>query len=75
MTHSFLTPRPDPGLLSIVMPFYNEREIFPLLRPRLTDFLDHSPYPCEVIAVNDGSSDGTIDFWWTGVMPTPASKS
>ncbi len=62
MTHSFLTPRPDPKLLSIVMPFYNEQEIFALLRPQLTEFLDNSPYPCEVIAVNDGSSDRTIDL-------------
>ena len=62
MTHSILTPRPDPKLLSIVMPFYNEQDIFPLLRPQLTKFLDNSPYPCEVIAVNDGSSDQTIDL-------------
>jgi dolichol-phosphate mannosyltransferase len=62
MTHSFLLPRSDPKLLSIVMPFYNEQEIFPLLRPQLTGFLDRSPYPCEAIAVNDGSSDGTIDL-------------
>jgi len=62
MTHSILTPRPDPKLLSIVMPFYNEQDIFPLLRPQLTKFLDNSPYPCEVIAVNDGSSDETIDL-------------
>jgi dolichol-phosphate mannosyltransferase len=44
------------------MPFYNEEEMFPLLRPRLTEFMDRSPYPCEVIAVNDGSSDRTIDL-------------
>jgi glycosyltransferase involved in cell wall biosynthesis len=62
MTHSILTPRPDPKLLSIVMPFYNEQDIFPILRPQLTKFLDNSPYPCEVIAVNDGSSDQTIDL-------------
>jgi polyisoprenyl-phosphate glycosyltransferase len=62
MTHNFLTPRPNPKLVSIVMPFYNEQEIFPLLCPELTGFLDKSPYPCEVIAVNDGSSDRTIDF-------------
>jgi len=49
-------------MLSIVMPFYNEEEIFPLLRPRLTEFLDRSPYRCEVIAVNDGSSDRTIEL-------------
>lgn len=61
MTHNFLTPRPSPGLLSVVMPFYNEEEIFPVLRPRLTEFLNDAPYPCELIAVNDGSSDGTIE--------------
>jgi len=61
MVHNVLTPRPDPKLLSIVMPFYNEEEIFSLLRPELTEFLDKSPCPCEVIAVNDGSSDRTIE--------------
>jgi len=59
MPSNFLTPRPDPKLLSIVMPFYNEEALIPLLRPQLTQFLDNSPYPCEVIAVNDGSSDRT----------------
>jgi polyisoprenyl-phosphate glycosyltransferase len=62
MTQDYLTPRPDPRLLSIVMPFYNEEEIVPLLRPRLTEFLDNSPYPCELVAVNDGSSDRTIQL-------------
>ena len=62
MSHNFLTPRPNPKLLSIVMPFYNEEKIFPVLRPRLTEFLDNSPYPCELIAVNDGSLDRTIDL-------------
>jgi len=62
VTRNLLTPRPNPKLLSIVMPFYNEEEIFPHLRPELTQFLDHSPYSCEVIAVNDGSSDRTIEL-------------
>jgi glycosyltransferase involved in cell wall biosynthesis len=62
MAHNYLWPRPDPKLISIVMPFDNEGEMFPLLRPCLTEFLDKSPYPCEVIAVNDGSSDNTINL-------------
>jgi polyisoprenyl-phosphate glycosyltransferase len=62
MTYNYLTPRPAPKLLSIVMPFYNEEEIFPILRPQLTKFLDEAPYACELIAVNDGSSDRTIEF-------------
>jgi len=53
---------PDPWLLSIVMPFSSEEKMFPLLRDQLTNFLDDSPYPCEVMAVNDGSSDRTIDL-------------
>lgn len=61
MTHNFLTPRPNPRLLSIVMPFYNEEDIFSSLRPQLTEFLNNAPYPCEVIAVNDGSTDRTIE--------------
>lgn len=44
------------------MPFFNEEEIFPCLRPTLTHFLDTCPYPCEVIAVNDGSTDSTINL-------------
>jgi hypothetical protein len=35
MTHNCPSPQPDPKLVSIVMPFYNEEEMFPLLRPRL----------------------------------------
>jgi glycosyltransferase involved in cell wall biosynthesis len=61
MSPSFLRTRPDPKLLSIVMPFFNEEAVFPLLRPKLTVFLDSLTLPCEVIAVNDGSSDGTIE--------------
>ncbi len=68
MAYNFLVARPNPQLLSIVMPFYNEEEMFPILRPRLTSFLNESPYPCEVVAVNDGSSDRTIDLLvdWSG---------
>jgi len=62
MTHDYLRPRPSPDLLSIVIPFYNEEAMLPLLRPQLTQFLDNAPYPCEVIAVNDGSSDHTIEL-------------
>jgi polyisoprenyl-phosphate glycosyltransferase len=60
MALDYLTPHPNPRLLSLVMPFYNEEEMIPTLRDHLTRFLDESPYPCEVIAVNDGSSDRTI---------------
>jgi len=62
MTHTFLTPRSHTILLSTVMPFYNEEAVLHLLRPTLTAFLDQLPYPCEIITVNDGRSDRTIDL-------------
>src|SRR5580704_12589985 len=74
MNHIFLTPRSTPKLLSIVMPFCNEQDIFSSLRPQLTDFLDQSPYSCEVIAVNDGSSDRTIDLLVEWSMADPRIK-
>jgi dolichol-phosphate mannosyltransferase len=62
MTFNILKPRSSPKLLSIVVPCYNEEEIIPMLRPRVTSFMDALSYPCEVIAVNDGSSDLTIEL-------------
>ena len=62
MAPNTLKPRSNPNLLSIVIPCYNEEESTPLLRTEITKFIDNSPYPCEVILVNDGSSDRTIEL-------------
>jgi dolichol-phosphate mannosyltransferase len=62
MTYSMLHPRPAPELLSIVVPCYNEEEVIPLLRLKITEFVNSVPFPCEVILINDGSTDGTIDL-------------
>src|SRR5271166_2881431 len=62
MTPHNLKPRPNPALLSIVTPCHNEEESIPLLRSEIGKFIDSSPYPCEVIVVNDGSSDRTIEL-------------
>ena len=59
---SYLTPRPDPALLSLVVPCYNEEQSLPLFAAEITRFIDGSPYPCEVVLVNDGSADHTLDF-------------
>jgi polyisoprenyl-phosphate glycosyltransferase len=62
MSSSNLISRNDPALLSIVVPCYDEEEILPLLAAEIELFIDASPYPCEVLMVNDGSIDRTLDF-------------
>jgi dolichyl-phosphate beta-glucosyltransferase len=47
--------------LSIVVPAYNEERRLPETLPRIVDFLRAQTYPCEVIVVDDGSTDGTAD--------------
>lgn len=55
-----LQPRPQPNLLSVVVTAYNEQEVLPFLRKRLSDFLDNLTCSSEVILVNDGSSDASL---------------
>jgi dolichol-phosphate mannosyltransferase len=62
MSSGYLRARPDPALLSIVVPCYNEEHSLPLFAAEMTRFVDASPYPCEVILVNDGSADRTIEL-------------
>ena len=62
-----------PSLLSIVIPAYNEEDVAPLLRQRLAPFLSLLPCPVEVLLVNDGSRDLTLDHSSTGPNRTRAS--
>ncbi|MGA2907446.1 MAG: glycosyltransferase family 2 protein [Terracidiphilus sp.] len=62
MSSCYLQSRPDPAQLSLVVPCYNEAESLPLLAAEVTRFIDAAPYPCEVVLVNDGSTDRTIEF-------------
>jgi len=63
MAHSSrrLVPRTNPTLLSIVIPAYNEEQAIPALRQRLIEFIDSLAMPTELILVDDGSTDGTLD--------------
>ena len=47
--------------LSVVVPAYNEQEVLPEFHRRLAAVLDEMRITCEVVYVNDGSSDRTID--------------
>lgn len=50
-----------PPHLSIIIPVYNEVENIPLLCERLFAVTDALPGSVEIIAVDDGSTDGSID--------------
>ncbi len=45
--------------LSVVVPCFNEVQVLPVLVPRLRAVLDALGEPYEVLAVDDGSTDGT----------------
>jgi len=59
--HHLLKRRDPPGLLSLVLPVYNEEEVLPLLLQRLRELLPALPSPVEILFVNDGSTDRTLD--------------
>ncbi|MGW0999141.1 glycosyltransferase family 2 protein [Streptomyces sp. NPDC002520] len=48
--------------LSVVVPMYNEVEALPALVGRLRPVLDGLGEPYELVAVDDGSSDGTVEL-------------
>lgn len=45
--------------ISIIVPLYNEEAVFEQLIQRLTSVIDKTQFSCEVILVNDGSTDKT----------------
>lgn len=45
--------------ISIIVPLYNEQAVFDKLIERLTNVIDANSFACEVILINDGSSDNT----------------
>ncbi|MBK7542360.1 MAG: glycosyltransferase family 2 protein [Candidatus Competibacteraceae bacterium] len=52
---------PPPHRLSLVVPLYNERDNVDPLLAGIHEVLANYPYPWELIAVDDGSSDGTAE--------------
>jgi glycosyltransferase involved in cell wall biosynthesis len=54
-----LIPKPPPRLVSLVIPIYNEEDVFPLLRAELTKVKASLAHPVEIILVDDGSADAS----------------
>lgn len=57
-----LQPRPDPTLLSFVLPMYNEAEVLSALIARLESLAASLSCPVEWVVVNDGSRDATASL-------------
>ena len=49
-----------PAFISIVIPVYNEEKRIHLFLPRVTEFVRHKDFSCEIVIVDDGSTDGTV---------------
>ena len=49
-------------LLSIVVPVYNEEAVLSSLFSRLAELMAGLPTACEVVLVNDGSTDGSLEI-------------
>jgi polyisoprenyl-phosphate glycosyltransferase len=52
----------DNPVFSFVIPVYNEEDAFPELHRRLCALLDTLPEPCEVVFVDDGSRDRSLEL-------------
>ena len=48
--------------ISIIVPLYNEEEVFATLIQRITSVINSTPFSCEVILINDGSVDRTDEL-------------
>jgi dolichol-phosphate mannosyltransferase len=48
--------------ISIIVPLYNEEQVFDQLTARIKKVIDSVPFNCEVILINDGSSDRTAEL-------------
>jgi polyisoprenyl-phosphate glycosyltransferase len=60
-TYHLLEQRAYPERLSLVIPVFNEEEVIPFLRRELEIFMGEVSAETEIVLVNDGSSDRTLD--------------
>ncbi len=52
----------DRPLLSVIIPAYNEEERLPIYLPKVLEYCQGLQGKCEVLVVDDGSTDGTQDY-------------
>ena len=47
---------------SIIAPIFNEIENLPVLYQRITEIMDQTNEPWELLMIDDGSTDGSTDY-------------
>lgn len=52
----------DEALISIIAPMYNEEAAIDIFFAEIRNFLAECPYQYEIVCVNDGSKDNTLDI-------------
>ena len=57
--------------LSILVPAYNEQQRLPLTLHTMMQFIAEQPYDVEVVVVDDGSTDATVDVIAPIIAPYP----
>jgi len=62
VTQHLLQTRPQPARVSIVIPLYNEEEVVPHLRSAIQAFARTLSSALELVLVNDGSTDRTLEY-------------
>lgn len=51
----------DPALITIIVPAFNEQEVLPTFHERLSKVLDSMALESQILYINDGSRDGTLE--------------
>lgn len=64
MSHEIAETRPQltQGSLSVLVPVYNEEAVLPEFHRRLSAILDQLPLHSEILYINDGSSDTSLQL-------------
>lgn len=72
--HKDSSQRCNPRLLSVVVPCYNEQEVFAELIKRLLSVLNGLSFPFEIVLVDDGSKDSTWSLMQSSASEIPQLK-
>jgi glycosyltransferase involved in cell wall biosynthesis len=64
----------NPLHISVIVPIYNEQDSIERLLARLFEVLDRLPHRFEIIAVNDGSRDGSLALLRAAALLRPELK-